>query len=757
MSVIDGYTKSSAYLQMSNLNLFEAKVKDSITLQTSIVLHNNNQEFIVPLDDDEMEIKNITPTRTDRLIVDELDAKERDGKDNQNLVTSSEDFGSDGFVTETIPQNEIDQLLSSVNEYTTQKQKELLHYHYKLKHLPFSSLKKLAQRGIIPKYLEKVPSPLCYGCQMGHAHRKPWRGKGKVRKHIRRDDNSFPGVNTSTDQMVSPYGGLIPQVRGKLMKAKYYGATIFVDHFSDFTYVHLMKDTTGESTLNAKHAYEILTQSYGHHVRAYHADNGRFAEAMFVQDSKDKAQRVTHCGVGSHHQNGIAERPIRTLTEDARTMLAHGQHLWPEVINKSLWPFAYKAASRSQNKFNLDKNGHSPEEKLSGLKLKHEIRNEHPLFCPVFVLDKSLQGSMGGLPKWNPRANAGVYLGHSPDHASNVALVLNLATGLVSPQYHVVFDDHFSTVDFIRSKRQPSNWEQLCRYHTEDFRMNILDDATTQDFVLNLDSRHNAISQPASSDNDIDPPAPQSPNASISPSVSTSASIPLAPEGEEGQFMPADNAQDIIPSHDSEEAHFIDHISTQKVSNDNQELYREPENLPLPSSEGESVPPTTSVRRSSRTRKPVDRLTSSRLGELRGAKALLNALGIITAYFTTINTIPVHSYATFRQGITQKFHTHHVRSMFYQETVELDVDGSTNVTHPLAFATQTAGNEVFHFHQAMRENDREEFIKAMIKELQDHQKNKHWKLVKRSEIGDAPTIKAIWSFKRKRRPDGSLL
>ena len=66
------------------------------------------------------------------------------------------------------------------------------------------------------------------------------------------------GANTSTDQMVSPNGGLIPQVRGKLMKVKYYGATVFVDHFSDFTYVHLMKDATGESILEAKNAYERL-------------------------------------------------------------------------------------------------------------------------------------------------------------------------------------------------------------------------------------------------------------------------------------------------------------------------------------------------------------------------------------------------------------------------------------------------------------------------------------------------------------------
>ncbi len=69
-----------------------------------------------------------------------------------------------------------------------------------------------------------------------------------------------------------------------------------------------------------------------------------FAEFEFVQDIKDKAQNITYCGVGSHHQSGIAEQQIRSLGEDTRTMLTHGQHLWPEVITKSLWPFVYKAA-----------------------------------------------------------------------------------------------------------------------------------------------------------------------------------------------------------------------------------------------------------------------------------------------------------------------------------------------------------------------------------------------------------------------------
>jgi hypothetical protein len=38
-----------------------------------------------------------------------------------------------------IPQNEIDEIAKSINEKTSNLQRELLTYHYKLKHLPFSA------------------------------------------------------------------------------------------------------------------------------------------------------------------------------------------------------------------------------------------------------------------------------------------------------------------------------------------------------------------------------------------------------------------------------------------------------------------------------------------------------------------------------------------------------------------------------------------------------------------------------------------
>ena len=58
-------------------------------------------------------------------------------------------------------------------------------------------------------------------------------------------------------------------------------------------------------------------------------------------------------------------------------------------------------------------------------------------------------------------------MGHSPAHAGSVALVLNPKTGLVSPQFHVVFDDDFSTVPSLRSGSVPDNWHQLVRNSRE--------------------------------------------------------------------------------------------------------------------------------------------------------------------------------------------------------------------------------------------------------------------------------------------------
>lgn len=94
------------------------------------------------------------------------------------------------------------------------------------------------------------------------------------------------------------------------------------------------------------------------------------------------------------------------------------------------------------------------------------LRRMHPWGCPAYVLDPKLQDGKK-LPKWNPRSRQGKFVGFSSAHASNVGLILNLATRRISPQYHVLFDDFFSTVRSVDDRHDPVleevNWDRLIR------------------------------------------------------------------------------------------------------------------------------------------------------------------------------------------------------------------------------------------------------------------------------------------------------
>ena len=85
--------------------------------------------------------------------------------------------------------------------------------------------------------------------------------------------------------------------------------------------------------------------------------------------------------------------------------------------------------------------GLTPLELLTKEKADHkDLLRTHVWGCPVYVLDPALQAGKK-IPKWNKRSRQGQFLGFSEEHSSLVARVLNLETGHVSPQFHVVFDN----------------------------------------------------------------------------------------------------------------------------------------------------------------------------------------------------------------------------------------------------------------------------------------------------------------------------
>eukprot|EP00957_Ditylum_brightwellii_P127533 9725482-Ditylum_brightwellii.AAC.1 len=85
-------------------------------------------------------------------------------------------------------------------------------------------------------------------------------------------------------------------------------------------------------------------------------------------------------------------------------------------------------------------------EKFMGAPVIHGAQIHRTFGCPVYSLDHRLQTDNGSVPKWNPRARLGIYLGPSSRHVRNVSLVLSLETSPVSPQFHVVHDDFCKTI-----------------------------------------------------------------------------------------------------------------------------------------------------------------------------------------------------------------------------------------------------------------------------------------------------------------------
>ena len=300
----------------------------------------------------------------------------------------------------------------------------------------------MAEQGIIPRKLAKFPPPKCPSCLYRKSHRKPWRTH-KIDPKIK--PTTVPGAVVSIDQLESPVPGFVPIAKGQPTVRRYRGASVFVDHASDFMYVHMHQHLTTDKTIDAKHAFERLAEQHRVWILHFHCDNGRFADKAFVDDVRAAHQTITFCGVGAHHQNGIAERRNRDITENARTSLLHAAHRWPKAIAANLWPQAIKHVVNVRNSLRRPGKTESQLSKFAGTSVEPNLKNFHSFGCPVFVLQAPLQ-TRSPFPKWGEHSRIGIFLCHSPHHASSFPLILSTQTGLISPQFHCVFDDDFDTV-----------------------------------------------------------------------------------------------------------------------------------------------------------------------------------------------------------------------------------------------------------------------------------------------------------------------
>ena len=67
-------------------------------------------------------------------------------------------------------------------------------------------------------------------------------------------------------------------------------------------------------TLIGTRLLERDARAVGVNIQRYHADNGIFASTEFKADCELKGQKLTMSASNSHHQNGVAERYIGTIS-----------------------------------------------------------------------------------------------------------------------------------------------------------------------------------------------------------------------------------------------------------------------------------------------------------------------------------------------------------------------------------------------------------------------------------------------------------
>ena len=293
------------------------------------------------------------------------------------------------------------------------------------------------------------------------------------------------------------------------------------------------------------------------------------------------------------------------------------------------------------------KDGKSAVQIFSGADIRPHLKHFRPMGCPVYVLHNALQAGQQ-IPKWHKHAQLGLYLGHLLAHARSVALVLNLDTGLVSPQFHVKFDEFFETVN-NSDNNYPNRWKVLTHFK----KGACLNDKLLEDNhaipkghqILENKTAYSPIDNEPQKDSDAETPIVSS----------------------------TDNANDVTSS--------LTHS-----------------NLTQPGKWSKQHKP------SQRLRESID-------------QGLISFQSVFDVY----------------EG--------HEEYLIQRE-----------LTHPLAFTANKADSDTMYMHQAMRQPDRKQFIKAMQDEIDAHTENRHWKVISRTQVPEGvKVLPSVWAMKRKRR------
>ena len=592
-----------------------------------------------------------------------------------------------------------------------------------------SILKAHRQRHPRPRFIDvepclcpKHPSartckpPLCAACQIAKAKRRSTDTSTTTthNEQLLKIGDLEPGARVSIDQYESAVRGRLSTSRGgESFGSKYAGGTIFCDHASGFIQCFHQVSLRASDTLISKRAFERLAKTCGKKVMSYHGDNGVFKSKEFTDSLTSEEQQLKLSGVGAHHQNGVAERAIRTVTERARAMMQHSFLHWPDAFQVELWPFALDHACWLFNHTPHHKHGWAPIEIFCGTNVAcQHLQRARTWGCPGYVLSPTLQDGKK-IPKWSPKSRRGQFLGFSRHHSSTIGLMLNLQTGSISPQFHVVFDELFTTVHSVDEDND--TWIELFTSEREYYGPNEEEEDTEGLTFPELDPNWLPIAElPPTTDAHIinehinpDIPVAGSPESIIQHTPTTISTVDTTST----QPQPVNQSPNI--------AHQDPSIRTQRVRRPNQRVFGD-----------EWTNHTVQLTPSSRT------LLGHIVPNLSHDDLFLHSLDW---------DIP----------FSENYSSYHAIN-------ELHIDPYTDEIewfHPFTLAAKASSADTPTLREIQRLNPQEidQWYEAMDIELEAlRNKSTMSEIFRRDVPPGCQIIKSTWAFRRKRRPNGEI-
>ena len=138
-----------------------------------------------------------------------------------------------------------------------------------------------------------------------------------------------------------------------------------------------LKDFTTDSTIASKEVHESFIKEKTKTVEKHRADNGKCSDNTLIENITENSQSAEFCGVGAHHQNGVAERANRSLTGKARTVLMHARRKWTSAIFACFWQMTFSHGAFVSNHSTFDDEGICPMGKLSGNYIDLDLSSMH--------------------------------------------------------------------------------------------------------------------------------------------------------------------------------------------------------------------------------------------------------------------------------------------------------------------------------------------------------------------------------------------